>query len=32
VTRQTLQLAGLLGVERVVCMSGCPARLLAGNI
>ena len=24
VTRKTLQLAGLLGVERVVCMSGCP--------
>ncbi len=24
VTRQTLQLAGMLGVERVVCMSGCP--------
>ncbi|HVN82489.1 MAG TPA: sugar phosphate isomerase/epimerase [Terriglobia bacterium] len=23
-TRKTLQLAGLLGVERVVCMSGCP--------
>jgi len=24
VTRKTLRLAGLLGVERVVCMSGCP--------
>ena len=24
ITRKTLQLAGLLGVERVVCMSGCP--------
>jgi len=24
VTRKTLVLAGLLGVERVVCMSGCP--------
>jgi sugar phosphate isomerase/epimerase len=24
VTRKTLQLAGVLGVERVVCMSGCP--------
>ncbi len=24
VTRKTLQLAGLLDVERVVCMSGCP--------
>jgi sugar phosphate isomerase/epimerase len=24
VTRKTLQLAGMLGVERVVCMSGCP--------
>ncbi|HXI42974.1 MAG TPA: sugar phosphate isomerase/epimerase [Bryobacteraceae bacterium] len=23
-TRKTLRLAGLLGVERVVCMSGCP--------
>ena len=24
VTRKTLRLAGLLGLERVVCMSGCP--------
>jgi len=24
ITSKTLQLAGLLGVERVVCMSGCP--------
>jgi sugar phosphate isomerase/epimerase len=24
ITRKTLQLAGLLGVKRVVCMSGCP--------
>jgi sugar phosphate isomerase/epimerase len=24
VTRKTLRLAGLLGIERVVCMSGCP--------
>jgi sugar phosphate isomerase/epimerase len=24
VTRKTLRLAGMLGIERVVCMSGCP--------
>jgi len=24
ITRMTLELAGLLGVERVICMSGCP--------
>ena len=24
ITRKTLRLAGMLGVERVVCMSGCP--------
>ena len=24
ITRKTLQLAGMLGVERIVCMSGCP--------
>jgi sugar phosphate isomerase/epimerase len=24
VTRMTLELAGMLGVERVICMSGCP--------
>jgi sugar phosphate isomerase/epimerase len=24
VTRKTLQLAGMLGLERIVCMSGCP--------
>jgi sugar phosphate isomerase/epimerase len=31
VTRQTLQLAGLLGVERVVCMSGCPGTPAGGQ-
>jgi sugar phosphate isomerase/epimerase len=31
VTRQTLQLAGLLGVERIVCMSGCPGTPVGGQ-
>jgi sugar phosphate isomerase/epimerase len=31
VTKQTLQLAGLLGVERVVCMSGCPGTRQSGE-
>jgi sugar phosphate isomerase/epimerase len=31
VTRKTLQLAGLLGVERVVCMSGCPGTPAGGE-
>jgi len=31
VTRQTLQLAGMLGVERVVCMSGCPGTSEGGG-
>ncbi len=31
VTRKTLQLAGLLGVETVVCMSGCPGTPAGGD-
>jgi sugar phosphate isomerase/epimerase len=30
-TRQTLRLAGLLGVDRVVCMSGCPGTPAGGR-
>lgn len=31
VTRKTLQLAGLLGVETVVCMTGCPGTPAGGD-
>src|SRR5690349_2913246 len=31
ITRKTLQLAGLLRVERVVCMSGCPGTQEGGR-
>src|SRR6185503_17050268 len=31
VTRKTLSLAGMLGVERVVCMSGCPGTSEGGR-
>ncbi len=31
VVRQTLQLAGLLGVDRIVCMSGCPGTPAGGQ-
>src|SRR5258708_39831157 len=30
ITRKTLELAGMLGVTRVVCMSGCPGTPVGG--